>query len=146
MKKFLFLIYFLMVGFSLMATVRNINEKLVQSFRETYPNAVQVNWKEYPDTYAVYFVEGGIKATIIFNKDGTFVSSTRYYMEEYLPYYLVASIREKYPEKKIYCVPEISSPSNIDFYIKLEDAKTWMTIKLDSEGNIRVLEKFRKAL
>jgi hypothetical protein len=145
MKKLLIVIYFLMAAFSSIASVRNINEKLVQAFRETYPNAVQVSWKEYPETYAVYFAEEGIKATIIFKKDGSFVSSTRYYGEEYLPYYLVAAIREKYPEKKIYGVTEMSSPSGVDYYIKLEDANKWVTLKIDSEGNIRLVEKFKKA-
>jgi len=69
MKKLLFSIYFLIAGFGSMAAVKTVNEKLVQSFRETYPNAVQVNWKEYPETYAVYFAEEGIKATIVFQKD-----------------------------------------------------------------------------
>jgi len=144
MKKFLIVAYFLAVGFSSMAAARNINEKLLQAFRETYPNAVQVNWMEYPETYVVYFAEQGVKATIIFNKDGKFVRSTRYYQEENLPYYLVAAIKEKFPAKKIYSVTEISTASGVDYYIKLEDAKTWMTLKLDSEGNIRVVEKFLK--
>ncbi|HEY8734395.1 MAG TPA: hypothetical protein VIL90_07505 [Puia sp.] len=144
MKKLLLIICFLVAGFASMATVRTINEKLVQAFREIYPDAVQVTWKEYPETYVVYFSDAGIKSTIIFDKDGSFVRSTRYYMEENLPYYLVAVTRAKYPTKKIFCVTEISSPSNIDYFLKLEDAKTWMTIKLDSEGNIRVLERFNK--
>ena len=144
MKKYLLIISFLVGGFISMAAVRTINERLVQTFREIYPNAVGVNWKEYPESYVVYFSDGGIKSTIIFNKDGSFIRSTRYYLEENLPYYLVVAIKEKYPTKKIYSVTEISSPSNIDYFIKLEDAKTWMTIKLDSEGNIKVLEKFNK--
>ena len=146
MKKFLFIIYFLIVGYSSMAlTVKNINKNLVRVFKEIYPNAVQVSWREYPDTYAVYFSEEAVKVNIIFKKDGTFLSSTRYYKDEYLPYYLVAFIKEKYREKKIYSVTEISSPSNIDYYIKLEDEKNWMTVKLDSYGNMSVVEKFKKA-
>jgi hypothetical protein len=145
MKKYLFIVYFSMVGFSAMAAGRTINEKLLLVFRETYPNAVQVSWMEYPETYTVYFVEQGIRSTIIFNKDGTFVRSTRYYQEEFLPYYLVAAIREKYHEKKIYSITEVSSPNNVEYFVKLVDDKYWMTLKLDSEGNIRILEKFRKA-
>jgi hypothetical protein len=145
MKKFLFIISFLIAGLSSMAAVKNINEKLVQAFRETYPNAVQVSWKEYPETYAVYFAEEGIKATIIFKKDGTFLRSTRYYKEAFLPFYLVAAIREKFPEERIYGVTEITSPSSIEYFIKLEAAKTWKTIKLDSEGNIRLVEKLQKS-
>ncbi len=145
MKKFLFIAYFVTAGLSSMAANNSVNEKLVQSFREIYPNAVQVSWKEYPETYAVYFAEEGIKATIIFRKDGTFLKSTRYYKKEFLPYYLVAAIREKFPAESIFGVTEITSPSGIEYFIKLEDDRNWRTIKLDSEGNILVMEKFKKA-
>jgi hypothetical protein len=144
MKKYLFLIYFSIAGFSSFAG-GTVNEKLLLAFSEIYPNAVQVSWMEYPETYAVYFLEQGIRATIIFNKDGTFIRSTRYYKEEFLPYYLVAAIRGKYPAKKIYSITEISSPDNIEYFVKLVDDKYWMTLKVGSEGNIRVIEKFRKA-
>jgi len=146
MKKYLFFIYFLIVGFNSMASSTTINEKLIQSFKESYPHAASVNWLEYPETYAVYFEEDGVKATIHYNKDGSFLSAIRYYSEEKLPYYLIASLKAKFPGKKIYCVTEISNPNEITYYIKLEDAKTWRTIKADSDGNIIVIEKFNKAL
>jgi hypothetical protein len=145
MKKFLFVVYFLTMSLLSIAASKSINEKLVQLFRETYPNAVQVSWKEYPETYVVYFAEEGVKATIIFKKDGTFLNSTRYYKEEFLPYYLVATVKEKFPAERIYGVTEISSPFSIEYYIKLEDQKNWRTIKLESDGSMKVVEKFKKA-
>jgi hypothetical protein len=145
MKKYLIIASFLIAGLSSTAAAGNVNEKLVQAFRETYPNAVQVNWKEYPETYAVYFAEEGIRATIIFKKDGSFLKSTRYYKEEFLPFYLVAVIREKFPEEKIFGITEISSSSSIEYFIKLEGAKSWRTIQVESDGTIRTVEKFKKA-
>ena len=147
MKKFLIALFVLSAGFSspALSAVRNISEKLIREFRETYPDAVQVDWREYPETYTVSFEEGKVKVSLIFNKDGSFISSSRYYKEEYLPYYLVAAIREKFPEKKIFGITEVSTASYIGYYVKLQDAKTWMTIKMDSEGNIRIVEKFKKA-
>jgi len=147
MKKILFILYLAATGPTVSAhPVRDINEKIVRNFKETYPDAVQVSWMEFPETYAVYFVEGGIKVNIIFNKDGSFVSSLRYYKEDYLPYYLLAEIRKKYPLKKVYSITELTSPGTISYFVKLEDAKAWLTIKLDSEGNINVVEKLNKAL
>ncbi len=144
MKKILFAFFLVILGFSSMAVGRDINEKLVKAFREAYPNAVQVSWVEYPESYIVYFQLEAVRANIIFSKEGTFVRATRYYKEEYLPYYLVADIHGKYPSKKIYGVTEVSTPDKIEYYIKLEDPNTWMTIQLDSEGNIKVLEKLKK--
>jgi hypothetical protein len=62
-----------------------------------------------------------------------------------LPYYLLINIKKKYPDKKIYGVTEISSASGIEYYVKLEDARIWVTLVSDSHGNLRVVEKFRKA-
>ena len=145
MKKILFAAFLVISGFGSMAAGWGINEKLVQTFRETYPDAVEINWFEFPDSYAVNFKEGAVRAMIEFSKDGTFVKSTRYYQEKNLPYYLIAAIHGKYPAKKIYSVTEISTSDDIDYYIKLEDEKTWMTVKINSDGNIKVLEKFGKA-
>ena len=145
MKKYLFIIYLLVVGLSSNAAVSVINEKLIQSFNESYPHAVRVSWLEYPEAYAVNFEEAGVKSTIHYNKDGSFRNAIRYYSEEKLPYYLIASLKEKFPGKKIYCVTEISNPYEITYYIKLEDAKTWRTVKADSDGNFVVIEKFNKA-
>ena len=146
MKKLLFIGYLVIAGLYTSAhPMRDINDKIVRNFKETYPDAMQVSWVEYPETYAVYFQEGGIKVNIIFTKDGSFVSSVRYYKEDFLPYYLLAEIRKKYPLKKVYSVSELTSPGTISYFVKLEDAKTWMTIKLDSEGNINLVEKFNKS-
>ena len=145
MKKILIAAILVISGLGSMAAGKSINEKLLQIFRETYPNAVKVSWLEYPETYLVYFEEEGVKANIIFNQDGTFIRATRYYTEEYLPYYLAAAIRGKFPKMKIYGVTEVSTPDNIEYYVKLEDDKNWVTIKLDSAANITRLEKFRKA-
>jgi hypothetical protein len=145
MKKLLFILYLSSAALSSSAvTSRNINDKIVRNFKETYPNAIQVSWMEYPETYAVYFVQDGIKVNIIFNKDGSFVSSVRYYKEDFLPYYLLDDIRKKYSSKKVYSVSELTTPGTITYFIKLEDARTWLTIKMDSEGNMNVVEKLNK--
>jgi hypothetical protein len=144
MKKILFAALLVVSGFGSMAAGKSVSEKLLQIVRETYPGAVEVNWLESPETYTVSFKAGAVRSMLIFTRDGTFIRSTRYYTEEYLPFYLIAAIHAKYPVKKIYGVTEVSSFGGVDYYIKLEDAKTWMTIKVGSDGSIALLEKFNK--
>ena len=62
-----------------------------------------------------------------------------------MPYSLLTEIREKYHLKKVYSVSELTSPGAISYFIKLEDAKSWITIKMDNEGTMNVVEKFNKA-
>ena len=146
MKRLSALFYSLIIGASSFASpVKNINEKLLQTFKESFPNAEQVNWKELKETYVVDFVEDGVRSEIIYEKSGTFVSSTRYYKEKNLPYYLLINIKKRYPEKKILGVTEISTIDDIFYYIKMEDKTVVTTIKLDSEGNLVLVEKLKKA-
>ena len=146
MKKLIALVSSVVIGFHALAfATRNVNEKLLQSFKENFPKAEQVNWKESQENYLVNFVEYGIRTSIVYDKDGNFISSSRYYQEKNLPYYILINIRKKYPEKKIYGVVEVSTIEAIDYYIKLEDAKVWTTIKMDSEGNLSLVEKLQKA-
>ncbi len=145
MKRLSALWYSLIIGASAFAfTERNVNEKLLQTFRESFPNAEKVSWKELPETYVVNFIDEGVRNAIIYEKDGTFLSSTRYYQEKTLPYYLLINIKKKYPEKKILGITEVSTISDIYYYIKMEDKTVVTTIKMDAEGNLVLVEKLKK--
>jgi hypothetical protein len=59
-----------------------INEKIVRVSKKSI-GCIAGELAGISRYYAVYFVENGIKINIIFNKDGGFVSSVRYYTEEF---------------------------------------------------------------
>jgi hypothetical protein len=146
MKQFFILLYSLIIsGTSFTFGMTPINEKLVRSFKETFPNAVQVMWTELPEAYLVNFVENGVRSRIVYDKNGNFVSSTRTYLAHDLPYYILISIKKKYPEKRIFGVTELGSGSTTEYYIKMEDSKVWTTIKIDNGGNLELVEKYKKA-
>jgi hypothetical protein len=145
MKKLFILFYSLILGAGSFALdSKNFNEKLLRSFKETFPKAEQVIWTELPGTYIVSFVENGIRSRIVYDKTGDFISSTRTYTAEDLPYYILISITKKYPEKRIFGVTEIASSSTVEYYIKMEDSKVWATFKVDSSGNLELVEKYKK--
>jgi hypothetical protein len=59
-------------------------------------------------------------------------------------------VKNAYPNKNIFGVVEVSvltesGNSRIEYFVKLEDEKTWMTVKSDNEGNLNITEKYRKA-
>ncbi|MDP4148107.1 MAG: hypothetical protein Q8927_04860 [Bacteroidota bacterium] len=146
MKKLSVLAYSLIIGLSSFAySGTDINEKLLRNFKERFPNAEQIRWTELADNYIVNFMEDGVRTNIIYDKDGVFVRSTRYYFEQNLPYYLLVTIKKKYTDKKIFAVTEVSTAAGIEYFVKLEDARIWMTIRIDGEGNLGVVEKYRKA-
>lgn len=122
-----------------------ISEKLLQSFKQTFPDAQQVKWLEQADKYTVNFKENGILTKIDYDKDGNFISSLRYYTEKNLPVNILCKLQKKYPGKKVFGVTEMTSEANVEYYIKLEDEKEWITVRSNTDGNMSVTERYSKA-
>ena len=135
----------LSLGAFIYAHAAEVNEKVLKSFRETFPKAEQVNWQEFTDNYVVNFTSIGIRERITYDKDGNFVSATRYYTEEHLPANVLCKLRKKYPGQKVFGVTEMTSDTSSEYYIKLEDSANWTTVKSDNSGVMEVVEKYKKA-
>jgi hypothetical protein len=146
MKNMLVLFYSFLIGGNVFdPNSGHINEKLLLSFKESFPNAARVAWEELPETYVVHFEEDSVRSRIVYDKTGAFISSIRYYRERDLPYYLLNILKKKYADKQIYAVTELASTSGIEYYVKLQDARVWVTVRMDAEGGLSVVEKYRKA-
>ena len=126
-------------------TVDNVNEKVLRAFQETFPIVNEVKWKEYANYYTVSFKQHSIQTEVRYDKDGNFLSSLRYYKEDMLPLSVLHQIKKKYSTKSIFGVTELIVGSDVAYFIKLEDEKSWLTIKADQQGNLSVYEKLRKS-
>ncbi len=159
MKKYLVLIYSLLIVISSFANSSwNIDEKLLHTFQASFPRAEKVTWNELSNVYVVSFVDNGILSRVMYQKKGDAIASyIRYYQEENLPVNIRSGIKHQHPGKKIWGVVEVSVPDNTGdadtegilttfYYIKLETAKTWITVKVSSDGNSEVVEKYKKTL
>jgi hypothetical protein len=151
MKKFLILFYSLLVVTSSFAGPgRDIDEKLVRSFNASFPQARNVNWHQSDDFSLVYFIENGIRSKIAYDKNGTLVQFTRSYEEQNLPYPVQFKVKRRFPDKKIFGITEIltisGQESQVEYYVKMEDAKNWVTTRIDGDGELTIVEKYRKAL
>jgi hypothetical protein len=122
-----------------------ISDKLLATFKQTFPDAEQVKWVEQEDKYTVNFKEKGILTKIEYDKDGNFVNSLRYYTEKNLPVNILCKLQKKYADKKVFGVTEMSTESAIEYYIKMEDANNWITVRSTQDGNMQVVEKYKKA-
>lgn len=149
MKKFIFIFASLFLSLSLIA--RDPDENLIKVFSSSFPKAEQVHWYEMPKAWVVNFVADGIRSRIVYMKNGKVTEFTRYYLEADLPFLIHSRIKSAYPGKKIFGVVEVSivtesgSMSSMNYYVKLEDDKNWITVKSDNEGNLTVTEKYKKA-
>ena len=152
MKKLFIILSAMLMSFSLIARdPGGIDEKLLHSFSTNFPTAEQVHWYEMPKAYVVNFVVGGIRSRVIYLKNGKVSEFTRYYLEGNLPFLVRSKVKEAYPDKSIFGVIEVTTVSDggnnstVVYYVKLESDKNWLTVKSDTEGNLSVVEKYRKA-
>jgi hypothetical protein len=124
----------------------NISDKLLQAFHKTFPDAQQVKWAETEDRYMVNFKQGDVLTKVEYDKDGNFISSLRYYSEKNLPVNILVRLQKRFTDKKVFGVTEVTNEnSSIEYYIKLEDENSWTTVKSNVDGNMQVVEKYKKA-
>lgn len=148
MKKFLVLIAAIGLSFQSFA-YDPINEKLIESFKTSFPKAEQVSWQELPTFFLVTFVESSNLARAYFNKEGVLVQLIRYYKEPQLPFSVLNTIQKQFSGKTIYGVTEVTRGNGeknmeTEYHVKLEDARYWTTVKIDIAGLATVTQKLRK--
>lgn len=122
-----------------------ISDKLLKAFKQTFPDALQVKWAERDDKYMVNFKQGDVLTKIEYDKDGNFLNSLRYYKEKNLPVNILCRLQKKYTYMKIFGVTELTTDSAVEYYIKLEDETSWITVRSNADGNMQVIEKNKKA-
>ena len=122
-----------------------ISDKMLQTFKQTFPDAQQVVWSEQGDKYTVNFRQGDILTKVEYDKDGNFLNSLRYYSEKNLPVTILCRLQKRYSDKKIFGVTEMATDSSVEYYIKLEGENDWITVRSNIDGNMQVVEKYKKA-
>lgn len=122
-----------------------VNEKVLRAFNETFTNATDVTWNEDANTFQANFKQRSIMVRAKFDKEGNLLSTIRYYYEDNLPAHILSRLKKKHSTKEIFGVTEISTDSEINYYIKVHDEKHWYTIKADNGGNLEQVEKFKKS-
>ena len=121
-----------------------VNEKVLKSFRETFNLAEEVKWEEYNTYYTVSFVHGGIQSKVNYDKEGSMLSSISYYAPTMLPLNIFNRLKKDYQDKSLYGVTEVTSGTDVTYFIKMQDAKNWITIRVDANGNAQVYEKYKR--
>jgi hypothetical protein len=153
MKKIIFGAFALLISFHSFAWSSfpsfawrgpDVQQLLEQSIEKSFPNAEHVTWSNDADGYTVSFTVKSILTRISYDKKGNFTGSLRNYSGELLPLFISNLLKQKYPKDQIYGVTEMASPTALNYFVKLEGPRNWITVQVDSEGNNMVVEKYRK--
>ena len=121
------------------------NEKVLKVFTESFAAPSEVKWFEGTDYFEVRFVESNVRSVVTYDKEGNFLRSLRYYDESKLPFYVSCKLKKKFADKKVYGVTEKVNEGVLTYYVKMESDTQWVTVKVDADGSMEVVEKYRKA-
>lgn len=120
------------------------NEKVLESFKSTFRSAEDVKWSDYENHYQVSFILSGVRSRLDYDVNGNILRSIRYYEPSMLPLHIFSKVKKDYPKKSMFGVTELMVSEELYYYIKLQDEKSWVTLRVDAVGNAEVTEKYRK--
>jgi len=146
MKRIIYLA-FLLTGFVAVAAPApsEINEKVLQAFKQTFTAAQNVTWHEYDGYTQANFDVEKVQVRAQYASDGKLIRTIRYYSEKELLPNIVAKLKKKYGNKEIAGVTESSSDDEVSFVINIKDEKHWYIVTTDVYGNAQKIEKFKRA-
>ncbi|MFT3825936.1 MAG: hypothetical protein QM731_18595 [Chitinophagaceae bacterium] len=144
MKKVLMIICTTVLAIGAYAYVEP-TEKVLKSFRETFNGAQQIKWEDHENYFTVSFVNSGIRSKVNYDSDGNMMSSLRYYNPEMLPLNIFNKLKQDTNGKNLFGVTEVTSGTEVVYYVKVECSKYWTTLKVDATGSYEVVEKYKKA-
>jgi hypothetical protein len=146
MKKIIVLLYITVASLSALAfPPKDVSQKILQSFKLSFPNAEQVKWTEHKDGYVVNFVDNSIQARILYGENAEFIASIRYYSFQNLPLNLLVKLSNKYPGKSFFGVTEITTEAGVVYQVVMQDEENWYQVRVGSGGDMNVIDKFKKA-
>ncbi len=120
------------------------NSKVLKAFSETFATAQNIKWQEFDDHYSVSFLYSGIQSKLNYDLEGNILGSTRYYDPAALPMNIFTKLKRENHNRELFGVTEITVGDDMVYFVKMQDAKYWITLKVDPSGNSQVYEKYRK--
>jgi hypothetical protein len=124
---------------------KEVNEKVLKAFKETFIAAEDVSWQEFDDYYQANFRQDDIQVRVQYDDNGKLLRTTRYYTEKQLMPNILSKLKSKYAGAVITGITETTSSDEITFVINLKDEENWYIVKSDVYGNLQLNQKFKRA-
>jgi hypothetical protein len=121
-----------------------VNLKAVKDFQSRFTNASDEKWFFTNDGYEAFFVQSGSGNRAFYDKKGRWTCSVISYGESKLPQDIRTEIRSTYYDMTISHVQEIQNPDHSVYIVTLEDKSTIRVLKVNEEGEMKVLQELSK--
>ncbi|HVZ56672.1 MAG TPA: hypothetical protein VG870_08445 [Chitinophagaceae bacterium] len=122
----------------------DVNEKIMRAFKQTFSLAQDVVWHQQGQVYQASFWQNDINIRAKYDEGGNLLQTIRYYAERNLPPNILAHLKNKYGNRSVFGVTEVTSENEVTYFVTMQDARHWYTVKADMYGNSEQTEKIRK--
>ncbi|HEX2534840.1 MAG TPA: hypothetical protein VHK69_13940, partial [Chitinophagaceae bacterium] len=123
----------------------SVDEKLLKLFKQSFPTAKKVSWYESGSSYEVYFENNEIKYKVKYDAEGQVVRTERYYGARELPPFIIMKLKQRFGDKEVFGVTEITTDEGLKYHITLQDQDRWYQVVSNSSGQLSLERKFKKA-
>lgn len=124
--------------------LNNLSMKAARDFAERYPAAENEKWFFVKKGFIVRYKIDSIDSRTAYDVKGRWVYSIKVYDEWKLPQPVRHLVKSSYYDCVITQVEEIDRPSEVKVYlVHMYDSTTWKNVQV-RDGEIRLVEEFRR--
>jgi hypothetical protein len=127
------------------ATTDELNAKAIKHFKKQFKEVSNASWSSFKGGFLAYFKQDGVTTRVYYNRNGAWQFNLKQYSEDLMPRALRAAVKSTYFDFSIICVDEIESSTDRVYIVHLEDKTTLKKLRIDTEGNMDIIEDFEKA-
>lgn len=145
MKKMILSLAIAFTTLSAFAGEENVNQKVLNAFRNEFTNASQVEWTVSDDYYKASFIYNDNYVFAYYNTDGELLGMTRYISTTDLPIHLQMNLKKKYNSYWVSDLFEVAKNDVTSYYITVENADTRIVLKSTGGSEWSVFITAKKA-
>ncbi len=142
MKKIIFISLTILFSLGAVALPSGPSDKIIDIFRQDFPNVQQQTIHDYGNYYMVYFKEDQLASCRVFySTDGVLLGTIKYYDASKLDPFIRCEVKKKYHGKEIKGVTELTFKDVHTYEIVLQNSKGGCKVKYD-DGVMTMVEKW----
>lgn len=125
--------------------INDINIRAMRDFVKRYSNVTDEKWHKSNDNYIAVFFRDSTQYRVIYDSRGDLCYIMKYYEEHQMARDIRAQVKSIYYDYKIFIIQEIDTPDSPPVYIiNLQGETDWKKIKL-CQGEIEVMEEYKRS-
>lgn len=128
-------------------TKNTVDPKITTAFAIDFVGAENVQWTKDADFYYASFTLSNKNVTAVYDaENGSYIGFLRISDTDHLPLSIRLTLNRDFEGyKAIGSVAEIGSPDSEAYILSVENDQQILKLKVDVDGNIKTLQKIKKA-